>query len=72
MLGLLYCEGDNGVPRDYVRACCWMDLAARTSESAQGRLPGIISKMKPEELAAAKKQSEEWKARIPVLDIEKP
>lgn len=64
VIGSLYALG-RGVPKDLVLAHAWMTVSgSATTEAGAKALEKIAAEMTPEQLAAAKKQAEEIKARV--------
>ncbi len=62
-LGLMYANG-RGVPRDYVQARMWFNLAAaQDNETARTLRDKLAKKMTPAQLAEAQRLAREWKAK---------
>ena len=62
-LGGMYAEGE-GLPKDYVLAHMWMNLAAAkgVQEAVKGR--GLLEKnMTPAQIGRAQRLAREWKAK---------
>jgi TPR repeat protein len=67
-LGLLYYDG-NGVPKNYVQAYKWFDLAASKYETSESLRPEaaiqnrdrVAAKMTPSEVEEAQRLVREWK-----------
>lgn len=60
MLGLAYYKGD-GVPKDYVRALMWMELAASEGDENAIRARDSIAKsMTPADITKVKFLIREW------------
>ncbi len=62
-LGFMYAKGE-GVPKDYVLAYMWLDLAAAkgVQEAVKGR-DFLEERMTPDRLAEAQRLAREWKAK---------
>ena len=62
----MYANG-KGVPRDYVQAYKWYNLAAAQGNAISGTASLVVEeleeKMTPEKIAEAKRLSREWKPR---------
>jgi uncharacterized protein len=61
-LGTLYLNGE-GVPRDYVLAYMWFDVAAARSLSVREWRDFAARMMTPAQIAAAQRLAREWKPR---------
>jgi TPR repeat protein len=60
MIGLTYAYG-LGVPRNMVEAYMWLDLAAASGDLNAGALRDSLARaMEPDQLADARKLSENW------------
>ena len=60
-LGGMYYDGE-GVPKDYVMAYMWWNLAgAQGYEDARTNLGNVEKRMTPEQIAEAQRLSREWK-----------
>jgi TPR repeat protein len=63
-LGRCYAKGE-GVKQDYVEACAWYDLAAKTLESAAKSRDALEKQqMSPEQVVAVQKRAKELRAKI--------
>ncbi len=64
-LGALYASG-RGVPRDYVMAYMWANLAASQGNETASELRSIVEKqMTPEQIVEAQRLSREFKVKSP-------
>ena len=67
-LGSMYSSGE-GVPKDFVLAYMWAELAAshaqddETREIANKNRDNLVQGMSPEQIAAARRMAREWKPR---------
>ncbi len=62
-LGLMYANG-RGVPRDYVQARMWFNLAAaQDNETARTLRDKLAKKMTPAQLDEAQRLAREWKLK---------
>ncbi len=64
LLGMMYYEEGQGVPKDYVQAYMWLSLAAAQGyERATKLRDKLAKKMTPSELAEAQRLAREWKPK---------
>ncbi len=64
-LGAMYASG-RGVPRDYVMAYIWANLAATQGDKTASELRSIVEKMMtPEQITEAQRLSREFKVKSP-------
>jgi uncharacterized protein len=61
----MYLNGGHGVPRDFVSAHMWFNLADRGGVDAITNRDIAAAKMNPEQIAEAKKRFAEWR---PILE----
>ncbi len=62
-LGLMYANG-RGVPRDYVQAHLWANLAAAQGHELARKARDIVAKkMTPAQLADVQRLAREWKLK---------
>ncbi len=62
-LGLMYANG-RGVPRDYVQAHLWANLAAAQGNELARKARDIVAKkMTPAQLAEAQRLARKWKPK---------
>jgi len=62
-LGLMYANG-RGVPRDYVQARMWLNLAAAQGNELARKARDIVAKkMTPAQLAEAQRLARKWKPK---------
>ena len=62
-LGLMYAEG-QGVPKDYVLAHMWINLAAPKGVKGAVKARDLLEEMMtPAQLAEAQRLAREWKAK---------
>jgi uncharacterized protein len=61
-LGIMYRDG-AGVPQDNVQSYLWLSLASPNSPAAKAEVDKLQAKMRPEQIAEAKKLAEEWKPK---------
>ena len=55
IIGAMYFQGNNGVPKDYVRAYMWFNLSARNGNRDGGKARDIVaSQMTSAEIGKAK------------------
>ncbi len=60
-LGSMYLEGE-GVPKDFVVAYMWFNLAAAHGDDGAKRYRDIVeAQMTPDQIAEAQRPSREWK-----------
>ena len=65
-LGAIYYNGQRSVPRDYIRAYMWLNLAATQGLEAAVKNKNILEKeMTPEQIAEAQRLSREFKVKKP-------
>ena len=63
ILGSMYTVA-QGVPRDFVRAHMWLNLAAAQNYEDAGKMRDLIGKlMTPAQIAEAQKLAGEWKPK---------
>jgi TPR repeat protein len=61
----MYYNGD-GVPKDYVEAYMWFDLALATGFEDAVKYRSLVEEiMTPEQIAQARKRAKGWKAGAP-------
>ena len=61
MLGTMYASGDQGVPKDYVQAYMWYNLAASQGDpNSMKQRDDIARLMKGDQLAQAQRLSNDW------------
>ena len=75
-LGLMY-ENDQGVPKDFVQAYAWSNLAAITlSGLATSLRDEVAEEMTPNQIAEAQELSRVWFDQIergePISEVESP
>lgn len=64
LLGFMY-ERGQGVPKDYVQAHFWFNLAARQGEEQAAKMRDeLASRMNAEQVAEANNQAAQWRPRI--------
>ena len=62
-LGLMYAEG-QGVPKDYVLAHMWMNMAAAKGVKKAGKGRDFLEiLMTPDQLSEAQRLAREWKSK---------
>ena len=62
-LGLMYANG-QGVPKHYVQAHMWLNLAAAQNDVAATKNRDlVVAKMTPAQIAEAQKLAREWKPK---------
>jgi TPR repeat protein len=60
----MYAKGD-GVPKDFVLAHTWFNLAAARGDSdAQKNIDNIARKMMPSQITEAQRLAQEWKPKV--------
>ncbi len=63
ILGMAYLDG-NGLAQDLVESYKWFELVVRSGdEDAVLDRDDVAKKLKPDQLAAAKKRADEWKPK---------
>ena len=63
-LGLMYANG-RGVPRDYVQAHLWANLAAAQGNELARKARDIVAKkMTPAQIAEAQRLAREWQPQV--------